>query len=97
MPITRHKSTTIRRGMWIVVDGRVGIAHTLLVVDGDDMRIATPDDEHVTHAEVHYVDAVGDTVLVAVECIDALSQSPLAAIPQTRRPSPELAQAMGYR
>jgi hypothetical protein len=88
-----------RAGAWAVLADKVGVIHQYPQVtvsyDPDTKeRLETVDP---SSAEVHFTNDVGETVEEARGVpVDALAQATFEQIPAARRPSPELAQALGY-
>ena len=71
----------LRKGMWVLVDGHVGILNNF---DADG------------RAEVHLVDEHGDTTLVTIVDPLVVAPAPLNLIPAPRRPSAAVARKFGY-
>ena len=70
----------IRKGMWVRLSDRVGIVAAI----GQD------------GAELHLVDAEGATETVVVVALSSISQAAFDDIPAARRPSADVARALGY-
>ena len=70
----------IRKGMWVMLAGRVGIVANL----------SNPD------AEVHLVDSDGITETVVIVTQSSIAQAAFDDIPAARRPTADVAQKLGY-
>ena len=93
----KHVSTSLRRGMWVLAGGRIGICNALFTdLPGVGLRRATNLTDRVTHVEFHLVDAMGATVSVNVEPVARIRQAALADIPVARRPDMKTAARFGY-
>lgn len=69
----------IRKGMWAVSSGKIGIVAEL----GNTV-------------EFHEVNEIGETVAVHQLPYGAIGQAPYLDIPESRRPTEEVARTLGY-
>lgn len=84
-------SDRLRDGMWVIYGGAVGILYSADVVKPQNADHASLD-----WVEFHGVAADGTTASVAVVPAEDVAQAPYGLIPASRRPTRELAQALGY-
>lgn len=78
---TYYQPTLLGRGKWIIHENKVGI---IADIAQDGMT------------EIHYVNAIGETVGGLIDHVSKVRVAKITEIPEARRPSLEKGLALGY-
>lgn len=85
----------LRKGMWVLHSGKVGILNALGPRQGDIAR--GEGSLYADEGEVHLVaDDGSTTAILPVVKLSALAQAAFDNIPESRRPGEGMARALGY-